>query len=114
MQVVCKDGTTINCHDFEATESGVLFFQRPPVLRSETEDEEEESEDDELGRASGFIPISELRFVLPDELVRQPGPQRGGQAEPGSQFSSSVPPQQGGESAGQQQMRQDPDGSLGR
>lgn len=101
MQVICKDGTSIQCADFEAVDSGVLFYQESP--QAEEADDDEESEQ----RATGFVPITELRFVLPDELARgaaqpAPTPQRGaGQpptgAPPTGQQSQAGQPTQGGQ-----------------
>ena len=70
VQIICKDGTTIQCRDFEATDSGVLFFlERPGREETEEENEDEEAE----RRASGFVPVTELQFVLPDEMTQQGG-----------------------------------------
>lgn len=81
MHIICNDGTTIQCRDFEATDSGVLFFQETTVRR-EGDEEEEEEEEAELGSADGFVPIQEVRFVLPDEMVRaSAGAQRAGAPE---------------------------------
>jgi len=62
VQVICKDGTRIHCRDFKATDSGVLFFQDAPG-----EESDEEQDEEERGSADGFIPVTELRFVLPSE-----------------------------------------------
>ncbi|MFB6141604.1 MAG: hypothetical protein ABEJ26_14360 [Halosimplex sp.] len=104
MQVVCKDGTTIQCSDFEAIDSGVLLYQEQGTrdARSEEEDEAEETE----RRATGFVPITELKFVLPEELLgargQQAAPERGRTAPPGA------PTGAGGQVAQQQQMQQQP------
>jgi len=107
VQIICKDGTTVQCRDFEATDSGVLFYQQQPGTGGEEEDEQATE------KASGFVPITELRFVLPDELVKQPTAQRSpaqqqsmpGQAPPGA------PRQQAGGRSQQQQIQQQPPGS---
>jgi hypothetical protein len=107
VQIICKDGTTIQCADFEAIDSGVLFFQDTPSRRAEAGEEEEEEEEEER-KADGFVPVTELHFVLPDEMVQQT-PQRGGAQQ---QARGQVPPgatQQGGMSQ-QQQMQQHPGG----
>lgn len=62
MKVICKDGTTFQCQRFRAIDSGVLLFENQPQGDTEEEDAEE---------ASGFIPITELKYILPDEI--QPG-----------------------------------------
>ena len=102
MQVICKDGTRIHCQDFEATDSGVLFFQE----RSEENGDEQEA--DERRSAAGFIPVTELRFVLPDEMARQQAmsqqsnyPQQGH----GTAMSGGMQ-RQGGHAPQQQQMQQ--------
>ena len=107
MQIICKDGTTIQCQDFEAIDSGVLFFQEPPGAQAESEEEEDE---DEL-KADGFVPITEVHFVLPDEMVQQ-APQPTGVPEQGRAggMSQGAPTQQGGGLAQQQQMQQMPRG----
>ncbi|MDS0261315.1 hypothetical protein NDI56_18095 [Haloarcula sp. S1CR25-12] len=106
MQIICKDGTTIQCDDFEAIDSGVLFFQETPGRPTEAgeEDEEEEAED---RKADGFVPVTEVHFVLPDEMVQQT-PQRGMQER--GQMPPGAPAQQGGGVAQQQQMQQFPGG----
>lgn len=65
MKVICTDGTAITCESFRAVDSGVLLFDEP----------ESERDDEEAG-AIGFVPITELRYVLPDEV--QPGQQPAG------------------------------------
>ena len=105
MQIICKDGTTIQCRDFEATDSGVLFFQEAP---SRGESENEEEDEAETGRASGFVPIAELRFVLPDEMVQRGGMQRSGVP----QGAPSGTPSQGAGMAQQQQMQGYPGSST--
>lgn len=107
MQIICKDGTTIQCTDFEALDSGVLFFQEEMTRP----DEEEETEEDKAERADGFVPITELHFVLPDEMVQQ-APQPTGMAEQGRAGATGqgAPTQQGGGPAQQQQMQQFPRG----
>jgi len=114
VQIICKDGTTIQCRDFRATDSGVLFFQETPGRReeSEGEDEEEQEEEREMDQesASGFVPITELHFVLPDEMVqRRAEAQRAGYPQQ-SRMGGAPPdaPQQRGQVAQQQQMQQRP------
>ncbi|MDS0284606.1 hypothetical protein [Haloarcula onubensis] len=109
MQIICKDGTTIQCADFEAIDSGVLFFQE--MERATEGGEEEEEEEEEERKADGFVPITELHFVLPDEMVQQ-APQPTGvpeQGRPGG-MAQGAPTQQGGGLAQQQQMQQFPRG----
>jgi len=105
MQVVCKDGTTIQCHDFEAIDSGVLLFQEQSRREGPTSEEGEESEEER--KATGFVPITELKFVVPDDLL---GGARGQQATQTEQ--QGVPPGAprgpGGQVAQQQQMQQQP------
>lgn len=88
MQIVCTDGTMIECTSFRATDSGVLLFD-------EAIEEEEEPE------AIGFVPIPELKFVLSDELLEQigmsPAPSEGAppqQMPPQQQSRQAPPPQQ--------------------
>lgn len=78
MQIICKDGTSIKCRDFEATDSGVLFYQETP---GRDEDDEEEDDEEAERRASGFVPVTELQFVLPDEMVQRARGQRAGGPE---------------------------------
>jgi len=108
VQIICKDGTTIQCADFEAIDSGVLFFQE--AMERATEEGEEEAEETER-KADGFVPITELHFVLPDEMVQQ-APQPTGAPEQGRTGGQpqGAPPQQGGAFAQQQQMQQTPRG----
>jgi len=109
VQIICKDGTTIQCADFEAIDSGVLFFQEPVAQTGETEEEAEEEEEER--KADGFVPITELHFVLPDEMVQQ-APQPTGAPEQGraGRMGQGAPTQQGGGLAQQQQMQQSPRG----
>ncbi|WP_324664649.1 hypothetical protein [Haloarcula sediminis] len=105
MQIICKDGTTIQCTDFEAIDSGVLFFQAE--MGNPDEAEAEPAEDEGERKADGFVPITELHFVLPDEMVQQ-APQPTGVPEQGRAGGTGqgVPTQQGGGHAQQQQMQQ--------
>lgn len=61
LTAVCTDGTTIECANFTAIESGVLLTQ-----------------DVKRKQVVGFVPHGELRYVLPTEVVRaaaeEPGP----------------------------------------
>jgi len=109
VQIICKDGTTIQCRDFEAIDSGVLFFQSSPSPHGETDSEEEE-EDDEEPKADGFVPITELHFVLPDEMVQQPPAQPAGVPEQGTTQTAPGRATQQGNLAQQQQMQQFPGG----
>lgn len=102
MQIICADGTRFQCTDFETTDSGVLVFD-------ETMAEAEEKADPDS--PIGFIPITELQYVLPDQIQPQAQP-RGGmqpgqvggvtgqpqQTQPGQQ-----PPGRGQQRMGQQQ-----------
>lgn len=88
MQVVCKDGTAIQCTDFEAIDSGVLLYQ--DTGRRETRSEDEEEEESEERSATGFVPITELRFVVPDEMVQTGA--RGGRAATPEGGPSGAPP----------------------
>lgn len=108
MQIICKDGTTIPCDEFEAIDSGVLFYQQTPSHRQtgdEGEAEEDQQEAERENRASGFVPSAELHFVLPDEMVQEP-PRQAAQQQ--SQMPASGQPQQVGGMAQQQQMQQHP------
>ena len=61
MKIFCTDGTTVECATFRAMDSGILLFDGDP-------------EDDEHEEAIGFVPITQLRYVLPDET--EPAPQQ--------------------------------------
>lgn len=89
MKVVCKDGTTIQCQQFRAIDSGVLLFEESPG--DDSDDEEEEGVE-----ATGFVPIGELKYVLPDRVTPGPQGQQAGRAEsaPGQR------PAQGGQLPG--------------
>lgn len=105
VQIICKDGTTIQCRDFEATDSGVLFFlERPGREETEEENEDEKAE----RRASGFVPVTELQFVLPDEMTQQGGPQRVGAPEE----RPAPTPRRGAGMAQQQQLQGFPGSST--
>ncbi|WP_262177251.1 hypothetical protein [Haloarcula laminariae] len=108
MQIICKDGTTIQCADFKAIDSGVLFFQEDMARAGESEEESEADESDE--GADGFVPITELHFVLPDEMVQQ-APQPTGVPEQGRAGGAGhgAPTQQSGHTQ-QQQTQQFPRG----
>lgn len=111
MQIICTDGTTIQCDEFEAIDSGVLFFQETaPRQEAAEEDDDEDAEPDDIQqRASGFIPLTQLQFVLPDEMVQQPR-QRAGAPQPQSGHR-----QAGGQAGGmaQQQQMQQPPSQMG-
>jgi hypothetical protein len=113
MQVVCTDGTAIQCSDFEAIDSGVLLYQDSD--RRETRAEDDDETEAEERRATGFVPITELRFVVPDEMLgtasrgqRAPAPEpaRGG-------APSGTPTAPGGGMAQQQQAQGFPGGPSG-
>lgn len=111
MQVVCKDGTAIQCTDFEAIDSGVLLYQESG--RRETRGEDEEEEEETERRARGFVPITELRFVVPDEMVQAGGPQGAPAQETGrSGAPPGAPTGPGGQVAQQQQSQQFPGGGT--
>lgn len=106
MQIICKDGTTIQCTDFQAIDSGVLFFQE--AMGRATEEEEEEEAEEEERKADGFVPITELHFVLPDAMVQQtPQPTRVPEQGRAGGMSQGTPTHQGMQ---QQQMQQFPRG----
>lgn len=106
MHVICKDGTTIQCQDFEAIDSGVLFYQETTRRRS-SEDEEDEEEDEES--ASGFVPITEVQIVLPDEMVQGAGAQPAGPVQ-GTPAGAPPGARQSGMAQQQQQRFQGPPG----
>lgn len=105
MQIFCTDGTTVECTSFRAVDSGILLFDEEP---------EDESEH---GEATGFVPITQLKYVLPDDAqpaqpqgalqgARQPpasvpgGGQQTGGGMGGRQQPSSVGLQQGSRGTG--------------
>lgn len=113
MQVICTDGTVLQCQRFEAIDSGVLLFEDQQRGEASNEEDEDETERDE--EATAFVPLHQLRFVLPDGV--QPGrsnaqsmgqttPQPTSQAPPtgGAPPRGQTPPQQsmGGQSSAQQ------------
>lgn len=84
MQVICIDGTVLQCERFEAIDSGVLLFGESRRSEAgETEDEEETEPNEE---ANAFVPLHQLRFVLPEGI--QPG-------APASQALARQPAQRG-------------------
>lgn len=93
MQVICTDGTVLQCDRFEAIDSGVLLFDE----ESRTEAGEEETEDEEADQeATAFVPLHQLRFVLPDGIrPDRPSQQPVGQTPPQSQTppTGGTPPQ---------------------
>ena len=94
MQVICTDGTVLQCQRFEAIDSGVLLFDERRAGETE-EDAEEEAEDEE---AMAFVPLHQLRFVLPEGVqLGRAGGQATGQATPqqAPQATGSTPPQGG-------------------
>jgi len=101
VQVICKDGTTIQCEDFEATDSGVLFYQEA----SGRQEGESEDEKEERHSASGFVPVTELRFVLPDEMVQRQARARQAGVPQGAPSGGMQAPQQATQ---QQQMQSAP------
>lgn len=68
MQVICTDGTVLQCGRFEAIDSGVLLFDEG---QGRQEADEDEAEDEEEEEATAFVPLHQLRIVLPDGA--QPG-----------------------------------------
>lgn len=98
MQVVCLDGTTIECGRFKAIDEGVLLFEDA----AEDSDDDDEAESDE---AIGFIPMGELRFVLPEEVEYEPtgGQQQPSQQQPPQQQMQQQPPQQQSQTPPQRQ-----------
>lgn len=114
MQVICTDGTVIECERFEAIDSGVLLFGEERTARA-AEDEEEEEEAAEHEEAFGFVPIHSVRYVLPEGALgprgagqpQQPAPTGAGQgAPPGGQQSYGGPqpgPQSGPGQPGRRQ-----------
>lgn len=89
MKLFCTDGTTIECTTFRALDSGVLLFQ----------DEEPEA-DAGHEEADGFVPITQLQYVLPDEV--QPGQATGGlQQRPAAPGGQQGPGQASGPQQGQ-------------
>lgn len=97
MNVICADGTSLQCAAFEAIDSGVLLYESEPS----------EDEDEEL-RATGFVPITHLRYVLPEGI--SPGPQ------PGQQVTQPRPetrPRQPTGAAGPGRQQSPPSGSSG-
>ncbi|WP_254535021.1 helix-hairpin-helix domain-containing protein [Halomarina litorea] len=54
LTAVCKDGTTVECANFTAIESGVLL-----------------TEDLKRKQVVGFVPHEELRYVLPTTVARE-------------------------------------------
>lgn len=111
MQVICLDGTTIQCARFRAIDGGVLLFE------SDTSQEDDEDEE-----ATGFIPHERLRYVLPDEAQpatpireqraqqaghpQQPSPGGGGTPGTGQWVQGHTPPQHA------MQQQQPPHGSF--
>ncbi|MDG5776604.1 hypothetical protein VB773_22475 [Haloarculaceae archaeon H-GB2-1] len=87
MKVICTDGTTLTCESFEAIDSGVLLYDESRGSREEEDEREPE--------ATGFVPLQELKYVLPEEPggpggIGQQVPQR----EPGpGGISSGLAPQ---------------------
>lgn len=50
----------------------MLFFQEAHDQGEESDEEGDgNGDEDELGSADGFVPVTELQFVLPDEMVQQ-------------------------------------------
>lgn len=98
MQVICTDGTVLQCQRFKAIDSGVLLFGESPSqgARGEEGEEEEEEEAEMEEEANAFVPIHQLRFVLPEGV--QPGRSRGqsmGQTSPQAPPTGTPTPQQG-------------------
>lgn len=85
MQVICTDGTVLQCDRFEAIDSGVLLFDQPRQREAGEEESEADEESDESEEAMAFVPLHQLRFVLPE------GYQPGGTS--GQQAARQTPPQ---------------------
>lgn len=67
MQVICTDGTILQCDRFEAIDSGVLLFNEEQGRQgTEAEESEEAGEEMDEEEASAFVPLHQLRIVLPD------------------------------------------------
>lgn len=97
MQVICTDGTVLQCDRFEAIDSGVLLFDEGPRAEAGEEETEDEEADQE---ATAFVPLHQLRFVLPDGIrPDRPNQQPVGQTPPQSQ--SQTPPTGGTPPQGQ-------------
>jgi len=77
MKLICTDNTQIDCAQFEVIDEGVLVYE------SESEKEERE--------ATGFVPFSLLRYVLPERSQQRQQP---GQAEPMTQIQERHTPGQ--------------------
>lgn len=60
MKVFCTDGTTVECEAFRALDAGILLF------------EEEPGGDEAHDEATGFVPLTQIKYVLPEGV--QPGP----------------------------------------
>lgn len=109
MQVICTDGTVLECERFKAIDSGVLLFgergrrttQQP---EGEAADEEDTEESEQADEAFGFVPLHSVRYVLPEgamgpQATRQPAPQPTSgaqQSPPGAQPGAGAPPQSTG------------------
>jgi len=100
MNVICADGTRLQCVAFEAIDSGVLLF----------DEEQAHDEADSGQRATGLVPMTELRYVLPDGVT--PGPQPGRQAARPERGSQPVGP--AGDAGSRQPRSQSPSGPGGR
>lgn len=103
MKLFCTDGTTVECTTFRALDSGVLIFQ-----------DEEPDDDPGHEEADGFVPITQLQYVLPDEAL--PGQATGGRQQtptgPGTGGQRGQE-QLGGPQHGQGSLRTGPGGGSG-
>lgn len=86
MQIFCTDGTTLECAAFRALDAGILVFDEEP--------DGEEAHDE----ATGFVPLTHLRYVLPDDA--QPGPQQRGAQRPQAAPAGGMGGQPGGQFGG--------------
>ena len=82
-----------------------------PVTVAAGEGEEEKSEEQESEEARGFVPLAELHFVLPDQMVQPQQPRTATGQQRTGQMAQRGQPQQGGMTqqtgmAQQQQMQQ--------
>ena len=112
MQVICTDGTVLQCDRFEAIDSGVLLFDQERGRQESMEAEEEEADEEEAEadeEASAFVPLHQLRFVLPDDV--RPDRATGQQtSQPTPQPPTQTPPMGGAPQQGQMPPQQPPSG----
>lgn len=99
MKIYCSDGTTVDCAAFRALDSGILLFDEEP--------EGDEAHDE----ATGFVPITQLQYVLPDDARPGPqqAPQRARRSPPGAGIGGP-PGGAGGQQGGGIGLQQGPSG----